>query len=133
MTSSPSVSLAMLCDQAYAEAYADHGELNLDIILYHDCLQGIIDQQLPPDHSSAALVLFDGLHKNDLYLTCACAVPSEAAWSRFLHLYRRFVTELACQTCSSVDLGQEVADFVLTDLWFPNQQGRPRIASYGGR
>lgn len=134
MTSPPTLSLATLCAQAYAEAYACHGNLNLDPDVFSLRLQQIIDQQLPVDgEPAAACKLLEKLYKKDLYLTCACTTPAEAAWSRFLRLYQRQIKDLACYTCGSVDLGEEVADVVLTGLYMPDRRGHSRIGAYDGR
>lgn len=134
MTTSPSSSLATLCAQAYTEAYAYHGDLSLDAAAFGLRLQQILNQQLKPEADPAAAFTFvEKLHKNDLYLTCACATATEVAWSRFLHLYRRYISDLACHTCGSATLGEEVADIVLTGLCLPDRHGRSRIGSYGGR
>jgi RNA polymerase sigma-70 factor, ECF subfamily len=134
MTISPTLSFAPLCAQAYAEGFAFHGDLNLDAATFGHRLQQILDQQLNSTaDSEAGIRLLAKLHKNDLYLTCACVLPAEAAWCRFLLLYRRYVSDLACLTCSSVDIGLEAADFVLTELCLPDRQGRSRISSYDGR
>ena len=79
MTGSPMLSLA-LYTRAYAEAYAHHGDLNLDLAAFGRCLQQIVEQQCEPEADTEAVVaLLAKLHKNDLYLTCACAMPIDAA------------------------------------------------------
>lgn len=136
MISSPTLSFATRCALAYAEAHACHGDLNLDAEAFGRRLQQILDQQFNPAvdvDSEAGFRLIEKLHTNDLYLTCACTVPVEAAWGRFLHLYRRQVIDLACYACGSVDLGEEVADLVLTGMYLPDRQGRSRIAAFDGR
>jgi RNA polymerase sigma-70 factor, ECF subfamily len=134
MTCPPTLSLITLCTQAHAEAYAYHGDLHLDAATFSLRLQQIINQQLPPEASpAAACILLEKLHKIDFYLTCACTNSTEDAWRRFLHLYRRYIYNLACHTCGSLTLGDEVAGHVLTDLCLPDRQGRSRIGSYGGR
>src|ERR1051325_8130219 len=125
MTESPTVSLTTHSAQAYADAYAYHGDLNLDAADFGLRLRQIIAQHLnPAADAAAAFLLFQKLHKADLYLTCACAIPTEAAWRRFLHLYGRYVNDVACYACGSMDVGQEAADFVLTDLCLLNRHGQ---------
>ncbi|MDQ3819381.1 MAG: sigma-70 family RNA polymerase sigma factor [Acidobacteriota bacterium] len=132
MIESPSLPLTTHCAQACAQAYAYHGDLSLNAADFELRLQQIVAQHLNPT-TDAAFLLLEKLHTTDLYLTCACAIQSEAAWTRFLHLYGRYVNDVACYACGSVDLGQEVADFVLTDLCLLNRQGQRRIGSYDGR
>lgn len=133
MTSSPTLSLTALCARAYAEAYAYHGDLNLDAEAFGHRLHQVVDHHLEPDADQhAALLLFEKLHKNDLYLTTACAASTEAAWGRFLQFYCRYVNDQARLACGRLDLSQEVADFVLTNLCLPDRQGRLRIGSYEG-
>jgi RNA polymerase sigma-70 factor len=134
MPTSPTLSLAAHFAHAYSEAYAYHGDLDLSAHTFTNRLRQILTHHLQPaDEEGAASALLASLHKNDLYLSCACTSSADVAWKRFLDLYGRFIGDLARHACGGNTAGEEVADFVLTDLSLPDQLGRPRIGSYEGR
>lgn len=79
------------------------------------------------------LEFLSALHTNDLYLSISCMQSSEAGWRRFDACYRPYLARLASFTCKSTDVGNEIADRVINDMFLPDQSGQPRIASFDGR
>jgi RNA polymerase sigma-70 factor, ECF subfamily len=134
MTDSQLSSFVSACAQAYTDAYAYHGDLDLSVTTFSTRLQQVVNSHLKPgEESGTACAMLAALHKTDLYLACACAVPTEAAWGRFLSLYRRQIIDLSCYTCGSMEMGEEVADLVLAEMYLPDRQGRSHIAAFDGR
>jgi RNA polymerase sigma-70 factor len=134
MTNFPVCGLQLLIEQAYQNGQAFHGELNLEYDVYIDYLLPIINKYLG-DHPQEVLVIkfITELHTNDLYLTIACAQKTEAAWQQFDDLYRGYIYTVAKYECSTLDAALDLADNLLSDLYFSDRANRSRIASYEGQ
>lgn len=79
---------------------------------------------------------FRALRLPDLALAQACALGREAAWERFLILYRAPITQAAIAITGSPTLGHDLADSLYSELFGiteHNGQRRSPLASYSGR
>ncbi len=79
---------------------------------------------------------FRTLHLGELALAHGCAGGKEAAWVRFLRLYRAGLTQAATAITGSASLGEELADSLYAELYgLRAQDGERRspFASYSGR
>jgi RNA polymerase sigma-70 factor (ECF subfamily) len=94
---------------------------------------------LPPAaHPDAAekIAFLRGLRLNELALAHACALGREAAWQRFLGLYRAPLTQAAIAITGSATLGHDLADSLYSELYGlreHNGERRSPLASYSGR
>jgi RNA polymerase sigma-70 factor len=122
-----------LLKQAYELAYAYHGELGLDLQSFMSQLLSMIEKrnQTTPVETVPISILRQ-LHTDDLYLTLACSLLSEAAWERLDYLYRDRIKKLARVVCHKRDLADELACSTLTHLFLADPAGNRRIASYQG-
>lgn len=128
------LSLTSFCDYAYAEAYACHGELDLELPLYARRLTEISNHRLPPPAAPSDVATFlSSLHTSDLYLAIACGRRSEQAWLRFARLYQVPLREVTRRLCSSRSLADEIAESAMGHVYMPDGSGRSRIASFDGR
>jgi len=79
---------------------------------------------------------FRALRLPDLALAHACALGREAAWQRFLALYRSPLTQAAIAITGSATLGHDLAESLYAELYGLRQvegQRRSPLASYSGR
>ena len=79
---------------------------------------------------------FRSLHLSELALAHACALGREAAWERFLDLYRVPLVQAAVGITASASLGEELADALYAELYgLREREGERRspLASYSGR
>jgi RNA polymerase sigma-70 factor (ECF subfamily) len=79
---------------------------------------------------------FRGLHLGELALAHGCARAKEAAWARFLRLYRAVLTQTATAITGSASLGEELADSLYAELYGLREtegERRSPFASYSGR
>jgi RNA polymerase sigma-70 factor len=134
MTRSSEVVLSSLAAQAFSDAHAVHGDLGLQPKGFESQLCLVIDKHLGPDAPVATqLSFFRMLRTTDLYLTIACAQPTESAWRRFISTYQKYINEIARFVSPTSDLARELAENLLSDLFLPDGSGRSRIASFDGR
>ena len=88
-----------------------------------------------PDISQRANFLRT-LRLEDLALATACALGREAAWQRFVHLYRAPLTQAAVAITGSGTLGCDLADSLYSELYGLREvegERRSPLASYSGR
>ena len=88
-----------------------------------------------PDPPQKA-AFFRSLHLPELALAHACALGREAAWQRFLTLYRAPLTQCAVAITGSATLGHDLADSLYSELYGLGQRDGERrcpLASYSGR
>jgi RNA polymerase sigma-70 factor (ECF subfamily) len=79
---------------------------------------------------------FRALHLPELALAHACALGHDAAWQRFLGLYRAPLTQAAIAITGSATLGHDLADSLYSELYGLKQDGAGRrspLTSYSGR
>jgi RNA polymerase sigma-70 factor (ECF subfamily) len=79
---------------------------------------------------------FLGLHLGELALAHGCARGKDAAWVRFLRLYRWGLTQAATAIAGSASLGAELADSLYAELYglrANDGERRSPFASYSGR
>lgn len=94
---------------------------------------------LPTDtHPNAAqkAAFFRTLRLPELALAQACALGREAAWERFLTLYRAPLTQAAIAITRSATLGHDLADSLYSELFGLTERHGQRhspLASYSGR
>jgi RNA polymerase sigma-70 factor (ECF subfamily) len=72
----------------------------------------------------------------DLALAHACALGREAAWDRFMKLYREPMTQAAIGITGSAALGRELADSLYSEMFGLTErdgQRRSPLAYYSGR
>ncbi len=77
-----------------------------------------------------------GLRLADLALATGCALGREAAWRRFLGLYRAPLTQAAIAITGSATIGHDLADSLYAELYgLRGAEGERRspLASYSGR
>jgi RNA polymerase sigma-70 factor len=128
-----SVDLLSLLQQAYAKAYAYHGDLELDRECFMKHLVSMIEKHDPTTSDEAVPIGFlKRLHTDDLYLALACSLPGERAWERLDYLYREQIKKLAHAVCRKRDLADDLANSTLTHLFLSDQTGNRRIATYQG-
>jgi RNA polymerase sigma-70 factor len=123
-----------LLEQAYLSGYAVYGDLNLSLDKFITHLLPIIRKHSQSDGEEEPVASLIGrLHTADLYLSAACALQSEKAWSRFDSAYRPYIYDLAALACVSIDMAYELAGDILPDMFLPDRSGKSRIASYDGQ
>ena len=99
---------------------------------------------LPPEtHPTAThqAAFYRGLRLPELALAQACARGREAAWERFLSLYRAPLTHAAISITGSATLGHDLADSLYAELFGlggssmrdVGSERRSPLASYSGR
>lgn len=133
MTSPCELFFSNLLNRVYQNAYAVHGELDLDPQHFAERLRFLIKVHLGSDVSLASnLDCLRSLYAIDLYLSIACAQSSDAAWRRFLTLYEHHILECARFNLINRGAARELADSVIPDLCLPDASGKSRIASYDG-
>jgi RNA polymerase sigma-70 factor, ECF subfamily len=94
---------------------------------------------LPPEtHPDAAqkAAFFRALRLPELVLAQPCALGREAAWERFLTLYRTPLAQAAIAITGAATLGHDLADSLYSELFgITEHQGQRRspLASYTGR
>ncbi|MEK6323898.1 MAG: sigma-70 family RNA polymerase sigma factor [Acidobacteriota bacterium] len=134
MESPMDVRLKPLVEQAYCSALACHGDLDLEPEQYTSHVLSVARKHLGSSVSHAtAFAFINTLHTNDLYLSVACAKPSDVAWERFIVLYRAFIEKAASTVASTDDAAHAIADRITGHIFLPNGSGRSRIGSYEGR
>lgn len=134
MSSAPAATLSALAAQAYSVGYAHHGDIDLPPERFEIQLCLIIEKHLGSDAPVSAQVSFAGtLRTTDLYLTIACAQPTESAWRRFMVAYQRYINAVARCVSPTNSVARELAENLLADLFFPDSTGHSRIASFDGR
>jgi RNA polymerase sigma-70 factor, ECF subfamily len=93
----------------------------------------------PPDaHPDPAekAAFIRSLRLSELVLAQACALGREAAWQRFVGLYRVSLTQAAVAITGSATLGHDLADSLYSELYGLRQvdgQRRSPLSSYSGR
>jgi len=94
---------------------------------------------LPPEARPTAAqqtAFYRALRLPELALAQACALGREAAWQRFLTLYRAPLTQAAIAIAGSATLGHDLADSLYAELFGLAQSSGERrspLASYSGR
>ena len=84
----------------------------------------------------AQTIFYQTLKLSDLALAQGCALGRDAAWERFLLLYRSPVLQAAIAIGGSATAGHELADALVADLFGLRERGGERqspLASYSGR
>lgn len=133
MSPLPERALTSRVGQGYAADRALHGNLGLSLCRYSERIDEVLEKCLGSNPSEdQAVSFFEQLHTSDLYLTTACALPSEAAWARFDHLYDRYVQRLTASVCATKDAAEDLAEGLPGYIFLPDQTGRSRIAGFGG-
>jgi RNA polymerase sigma-70 factor (ECF subfamily) len=94
--------------------------------------------QPPGTHPDPAqrTAFYRGVRLADLALAQACALGRDAAWQRFLALYRAPLTQAAVAITGSTTLGHDLADSLYSELYGlteRNGERRSPLASYSGR
>jgi RNA polymerase sigma-70 factor (ECF subfamily) len=94
--------------------------------------------QPPEKHPGSAqeAAFYRALRLPDLALAQACALGRDAAWQRFLKLYRAPLTQAAIAITGSATLGHDLADSLYSELFGLSErdgQRRSPLASYSGR
>lgn len=82
------------------------------------------------------LHLFSQLHWKEFYLSTACALGIEAAWTVFQAEYGNVILRTALRCAENANEGHEIADSFLSDLFLPPQTESPerekKIEQYSG-
>ena len=127
-----------LVEEAYSRVIAYQGDLEITFQNFTAHLDSIVAKEVQTnDDETKRRKLFTRLvagdHITDLYLTAACALKGNLAWTRFLSLYRALIEKLAHSNCNTHQQARDVADEVIIHLFEPDPSGRSRIASYDGK
>jgi RNA polymerase sigma-70 factor (ECF subfamily) len=88
-----------------------------------------------PDATQRAAFL-RSLHLAELALAHSCVLGRDAAWQRFLTIYRSSLTQAAIAITGSATVGHELADSLYGELYGLREldgQRRSPLASYSGR
>jgi RNA polymerase sigma-70 factor len=134
MSSAPAVTLSGLATQAYRSGYAQHGEIDLPPETFETQLRVILEKHLGPNAAASIQLSFaDTLRTTDLYLTIACAQPTELGWRRFSVAYQRYIDQVARFVSPTNSEAWELAENLLADLFLHDSSGASRIASFDGR
>jgi RNA polymerase sigma-70 factor len=134
MSSAPAVTLSGLATQAYRSGYAQHGEIDLPPETFETQLRVILEKHLGPNAAASIQLSFaDTLRTTDLYLTIACAQPTELGWRRFSVAYQRYIDQVARFVSPTNSESWELAENLLADLFLHDSSGASRIASFDGR
>ena len=134
MSSVAAVTLSDLAAQAYSVAYAFHGDIDLQPEEFETQLRLVIKKHVGSNAPAAAQLSFGGtLRTTDLYLTIACAKPTESAWRRFTVAYQQYIDAVARSVSPTNSVARELAENLLADLFLPDSTGGSRIASFDGR
>jgi RNA polymerase sigma-70 factor len=130
----PEETFSRLVAQAYADGYAVHGEIDLEMEVFANRLRQAVEKHLQTSFSDANLSeFFRSLHTTDLYLASGCSQPSDAAWRRFEAAYRKFINDVARFVVTSADEAHELAADVEAHLYMPGRSGQSRMASFDGQ
>ena len=70
-----------------------------------------------PPSVAAQLAFLRSLHAEELVLARACAAGDEAAWEKFIVLYRETIYHAAYAIAGSDSVGRELADSLYADLY----------------
>lgn len=127
--------LDTLIERAYSQAVAEHGDFGLRLQDFAARLDSVIAKHLRANLTDDDAANFAaGLQTDDLYLTTACALTdSNIAWERLWTLYRSYIHAVAHNVCSNRGEATEVANNMLSHLFFADREGHRRIAEYEGR
>jgi RNA polymerase sigma-70 factor, ECF subfamily len=88
-----------------------------------------------PDAAQRATFL-RSLHLSELALAHSCVLGRDAAWQRFLNIYRSSLTQAAIAISGSATVGHELADSLYAELYGLREldgQRRSPLGSYSGR
>jgi RNA polymerase sigma-70 factor (ECF subfamily) len=131
---------AGLAQELWVEAQADGCGLTCDELAAALAAIGAKHNynQPPGAHADAAqkAVFYRGLRLPDLALAQGCALGRDAAWERFLALYRKPLTQAAIAITGSATLGHDLADSLYSELFGLTERSGERrspLASYSGR
>jgi RNA polymerase sigma-70 factor len=134
MTIEPQLTFSSLAAEAYSRAYIAHGDLELQQQEFENYLVLAVEKQSRLEVSTTRRVsILQTLHTTDLYLTAACAKPTEAAWRCFVTAYRKYINDIARLVSPRGSAGSELAANVLSNLFLADGSGKSRIASFNGR
>ena len=126
--------LRHICEEFYLAAKAVHGDLGLSFDGFFILLLSTARRHTgQPAAFEAPIDLINSLHKEDLYLSFACAQGGEAAWQRFDLSYRKYMRDIARSVCMTRDESNDLASAVLADLFLPARSGQSLIAGYDGQ
>jgi RNA polymerase sigma-70 factor, ECF subfamily len=98
------------------------------------CHYGLPPETRPTSTQEAAF--YRSLRLPELALAQACALGRDAAWQRFLNLYRAPLTQAAVAVTGSATLGHDLADSLYAELYGLTERDGQRkspLASYSGR
>ncbi len=120
-------------EEAYSRGFAEHGDLNVTRECFAARVDAIISKRYRRSRDQDALTKFVAkLHLEDLYLATGCGQNNETSWERLKALYTNHISNVAHAFCSTHQEARDVKDEIITHLFFPDSQGRSRIATYDG-
>jgi RNA polymerase sigma factor (sigma-70 family) len=125
--------LDRLIAQAYAQAYAHHGDFGLTAAAFSSRLHSIVGRRAgAPAPSLNACEFISRLYLDDLYLSSACTQGSDAAWRCFASHYGAHIRRVSLAACRSKSAAHDLADSLLGHIFLPDATGHCRMASYEG-
>jgi hypothetical protein len=94
MSTAPAMTLFGLAAQAYSVGFAHHGDIDLHPQRFETELCLIVRKHVGANATTSTQLSFAGtLRTTDLYLTIACAQPTESGWERFIVAYQRYIEQ----------------------------------------
>lgn len=127
----PEHTLEVALTAIYRSARVRHGFLGLTCDDFSRLLLQALRKSASTDGD--AIRLISHFHTEDFYLTAACSLGDDRAWSRFGAAYGRFIRQLVYRSTRANEPAREVADSLIADLYLPDRSGRSRIGSFDGR
>lgn len=122
-------------ERLYEESHA--AELGFSREAFAAMLDGFIRRSFPDSCTLKEREQFLlGLRLEDLVLARGCAQGLEAAWNRFLLLYREKLYRAASAITGNESIARELADSLYADLFgtkVENGERHSKLESYGGR
>src|SRR4029453_8794059 len=126
--------------EAYERCQLRYPTIRLDFELFLARIQEIVGEAAAATGSTAVtdchswLLVFSGLHHEDLFLALACVQGDRVAWECFAESFLPLMRRFAAGACRNVEEGEDLAQEIMTVLMAgaEAEQGT-KLARYNGR
>ena len=126
--------------EAYERCQLRYPTIRLDFELFLARIQEIVGEAAAPTGSTAVtdchgwLLVFSGLHHEDLFLALACVQGDRVAWECFAESFLPLMRRFAAGACRNVEEREDLAQEIMTGLMAgaEAEQGT-KLARYNGR